>query len=304
MFYCKICNYSHLKLNNYLGHVKEHSSLTTKLTCGFEHCNKSYTNFKSLRSHVIRSHSYRQNISEPMSSNINNLESNKMEVINCTVKTCTQKYYNFKKMITHLKNHIKEGIAIECCYPNCKKKYSLRQSFSGHLTRSHPNQSLASPSCSNYGDFSTSSYCEAPEINENNGPNILTLEGEDQPEDNYDLFLNNLAHFFLKLEFKFCIPASTVQYIATELFVIHEKNEKLLKKNLMNHFKTIDMPAETMQHIVDDLTENNMFRNTKNLLGTVHKRKKIYEDNFPHVKPVQIPLDTINGKKFFFTMSL
>lgn len=56
MFHCKFCNYTNLHLSIYLRHLKEHSRLTDKLICGYNYCNKAYSNLKSLQSHIYRIH--------------------------------------------------------------------------------------------------------------------------------------------------------------------------------------------------------------------------------------------------------
>lgn len=82
--------------------------------------------------------------------------------------------------------------------------------------------------------------------NDDNSIYKMSVEDHDQyyEENNSNVFLMNLAHFVLKLEFKFSLPASTVQYIAAELCQMTKKNEELMKNNLSINLKQYNIPAD------------------------------------------------------------
>ncbi|KAK0159472.1 hypothetical protein PV327_011099 [Microctonus hyperodae] len=98
-----------------------------------------------------------------------------------------------------------------------------------------------------------------------------------------DVFLMNLAQFFLKLEFKFSLSASTVQYIATEISKMTQKNEEILKQNLSMHLEQCSISADVIKDIIDASLENNLFNNIENTLGTSFRRRNFFEKNFPYV---------------------
>lgn len=132
MFHCKLCVFVHVSFNHYVKHLKEHSNLTNKLICGFNHCNKVYSVLASLQSHVHRCHSAKitNNVSPAVI-----IQSTISE--GCTVEFCTQKYTDYKQMISHLRMHINDGITIKCGYLDCEKTYNKLDSFSSHVTRYH-----------------------------------------------------------------------------------------------------------------------------------------------------------------------
>lgn len=110
----------------------------------------------------------------------------------------------------------------------------------------------------------------------------------------------NLVHFFLKLEFKFSLPASTVQYIATEMCKMNKKNEEVIHYNLSKHLNQYNISAYVIKGIIDASFENNLFNNIEDTLGTSFKRRKFYEKTFPYVNPIQISLPSENGKNRFY----
>lgn len=130
MFYCKFCSFKDSTLNCYLKHVKEHSSLTNKLVCGFNHCNKIYTVSTSILSHVRRCHNTKVKVTNNISPPVIN---NSLISQECTVQSCTQKYMDQKHMIIHLNKHIYDGTTIKCGYLNCEKTYNKVNSFSSHI---------------------------------------------------------------------------------------------------------------------------------------------------------------------------
>lgn len=51
----------------------------------------------------------------------------------------------------------------------------------------------------------------------------MELEMPHNTDDEFNLFVKNVAQFYLKLEYEFLLPATTVQYITTELCKMHEE---------------------------------------------------------------------------------
>lgn len=307
MFYCKFCSFIHPHFNCYLEHLKVHSSLNNKFLCGFDHCDKVYNVLTSLQSHVHRFH--KTKIFKDVHSDIvdNGLLS---EEICCTVEFCTQKYDNRQQMIKHLKMHINEGMIIRCCYSNCEKTYNKINSFSSHLTKYHKKGKLVSQ-LPLFNDSEDNSICvsDSYNTNNNNNDNDHLVAEEYFPNENFlnyeqndteNVFLINLAHFFLKLEFKFLLPASTVQYIASQICEMSDKNQETIKNTLSKNLEQLNIPAETINDVIDSSLKSSLFNNIHDSLGTSFKRRKFFEEHFPYVDPVQIPLPSVNGKKRFW----
>lgn len=301
MFYCQFCSYKHSKFNCYLKHVKDHSSLTDKLICGFNRCNKVYTALTSLQSHVHRCHIIKA--IDDVSPVVNNDKTNTLITEGCSLQFCTQKFTDKKQMMGHLKMHINDGITIKCGYLNCDKTYNKVNSFSSHVTKIHNAKTTVQKlSDSNIRSNNVDSSNTVVESDNNSIDNLLSVSDNDQyyEQNNSDVFLMNLAHFFLKLEFKFSLPASTVQYIATEMCKMTKTNEKMIRNNLLIHLEQYNISEEIITDIIDNSFKNNLFNIIEDFFATSFKRNKFYQENFPYVNPVQIPLSTQNGKKRFF----
>lgn len=303
MFRCKFCNYESLILSTYLEHLKEHSGLTKKLICGYNGCNKAYSNLKSLQSHTYRFHQYKSNKAVLPSTNANNEVP--LEIIHCTVENCTQKYTNKTEIIKHLKEHIEDGMTITCFYPNCEKKYHISSSFASHISKFQKKKQAHLSQLLNNSNVHYSEPIIIDDDNLINEPSLPEYQAENNNLDSEkeifseDIFLMNLAHFFLKLEFKFCLPASTVQFIATEITTITQQNTKVFKQNIPKHLEQLGLSEASIEDIIKNTLDNKML-DIDDRLGTIFKRRKFYEQNFPYVSPIQVPLDSVNNKKRFF----
>lgn len=198
MFYCQFCNFVHPKFNFYLQHIKAHSSLTDKLMCGFNRCNKVYTALTSLQSHVHRCHIIKAiNDISPVVNN-DDSDTNTFLSEGCSVEFCTQKFIDKKQMMGHLKTHILDGITIKCGYLNCDKTYSKVNSFSSHVTKTHKEKiTLQSSSDSNISSNNVDSSKTVVESDDYAEDILFSADEHHQYEENSsDAFLMNLAHFF------------------------------------------------------------------------------------------------------------
>ena len=106
--------------------------------------------------------------------------------------------------------HITSEQAIYCPFKKCQKKYNILSSFTSHLSKVHKKSSVLLDNASNNSseNIPADVVDEVP-LDVNNDFDIL----EHAPESN--LFLKNLAQFYLKLESDLLVPASTIQYIAS-----------------------------------------------------------------------------------------
>ncbi|CAG5100674.1 Protein of unknown function [Cotesia congregata] len=76
-----------------------------------------------------------------------------------------------------------------------------------------------------------------------------------------------------------------------------EQNQKLVKNNLLKHLlQELNLSAGSIEDILDNVLDKT-FNTVDDNLGTIYKRKKFYEKNFPYVSPIQIPLNNSSSKK-------
>ncbi|CAD6229029.1 GSCOCG00012064001-RA-CDS, partial [Cotesia congregata] len=180
------------------------------------------------------------------------------------------------------------GITIKCYYPSCEQKYRLANSFSSHISKVHKKDKVLKLAQLNYNDNNDSSEVQSFNLFTTNNYNSVDEQffPEQFEKDNHyheeknnsdENFLMNLAHFLFKLKFKFCLPAST--------------------NNLLKHLlQELNLSAGSIEDILDNVLDKT-FNTVDDNLGTIYKRKKFYEKNFPYVSPIQIPLNNSSSKK-------
>lgn len=138
--------------------------------------------------------------------------------LTCHVSTCHAKSDSLTEFYSHLKVHIKEGRTIVCPFKQCDKTFTVVSTFTSYLSRKHKRSeegnlmdsiiSLAGASGSSGPRGDTDSQCYVG-IDADNADHL-----EFSPENIEDsLFLRNLALFYLKLQAKLLLPASTIQTI-------------------------------------------------------------------------------------------
>lgn len=221
------------------------------------------------------------------------------EKIRCSVENCTQKFIGKKEITKHLKEHMEDGMTITCFYSNCKKKNHIWSSFSSHLSKYHKNTGIPISHPINIPQLHSSDSIVITNDNLINEPLLLPENQEGISHNSHndkilseDNFLINLAHFYLKLEFKFCIPASTVQYIASEISdTIMHQNTKVLKQNISQHLEKLGVQETTIEDIFKNTLDKVKYdRSTRDNLQTNNFLRKFSGDS----------LDPLNHKKGFF----
>ncbi|CAD6235156.1 GSCOCG00007836001-RA-CDS [Cotesia congregata] len=144
VFYCSQCTYSSAEIKRYIKHLKIHPILTGQFICGYNHCGATFRFENSLRSHINRSHNFTREEAGSLESN--NKQKLELLELKCNVLYCTQKFDDIKKFKTHLNNHIKDGVAVQCYFPECNKTYRKVNSLSSHISINHNEKELKFPS--------------------------------------------------------------------------------------------------------------------------------------------------------------
>lgn len=80
-----------------------------------------------------------------------------------------------------------------------------------------------------------------------------------QAEGNGELFVRNLALFYLKLQSKYLLPSSVIQYIAEELQSIHSIGFSLCLLKLTTSLKQLDIPEPKIKEIVCSIQDADIF---------------------------------------------
>jgi len=251
-----------------------------------------------------------------------------MQIYICTVDICKKEFYNFYELVKHLKFHIKKKEQIVCPYSQCKNKYTVVSSFTGHMSKMHRKCSYNTGNVQESHDNddameSTSEFFEPlneastesiilsnncrelrSEINDQiNASSIEELEDVGNEVYNTaiesNLFTENVAQFYLKLECQYLLSATTIQYIITEVSKLHEETQKIIKNKLTEWLATEGISQQQIASIKDVFNSDTMIK-TNEILTTNFKRKKFYKNKFDYVSPVQVIIDQQKKTSFAY----
>lgn len=137
--------------------------------------------------------------------------------MSCHVQGCDFTSTIFSNLCEHLKWHIRDGKKIQCTFENCKKNFRVR-SFLSHVSRKHSADQVVSaggvstddtPNAADKDDGGTHSA----EIAETGKSSSNKVDG--------DVFMTNLALFYLRMQAKMLLPATTISALTAEFQELH-----------------------------------------------------------------------------------
>ena len=176
-------------------------------------CTKTFKKYTGLKAHLYRKH--KKYVIEPRLSIPVDLT--------CNVDFCTAKCDSLTKFYSHLKGHIKEGRTVACPFQQCDKSFTVISTLSCHLTRKHRDRGQGNLIESITVSAGVSGTSGTRDDHDFLCDMQLDAAADDEqfevcPENIDDsLFLRNLALFYLKLQAKLLLPASTIQTIIKDL---------------------------------------------------------------------------------------
>ncbi|KAF3833220.1 hypothetical protein F7725_026885 [Dissostichus mawsoni] len=115
------------------------------------------------------------------------------------------------------------------------------------------------------------------------------------------LFLQNLTLFYLKLQSKLLLPASTIQTIINDFQSAHELGLSHSLNVLSEKLKKLGIPQSTISSIIDELNREDLLTlYNRGRLSTDAKRKAAFKECFNYVHPVPLLLGTNENDKECF----
>jgi len=258
MFSCQICGQQSATSVAYVRHIRIHSNIPNLvLQCCMPNCQRTFKKCAGLKGHIfVKQRSIR------------------LVDLTCHVSSCRAKCDSLTEFYSHLKVHIKEGQTIACPFKQCDKTFTVISTFTSHLSRKHKRSEevnltdsvigLAGVSGSSgpHGHGDSDLQCDV-EIDAADNADHLEFSPENIED---SLFLRNLALFYLKLQAKLLLPASTIQTIIEDMQSIDDLSQSQL-------FSKLDEKLRQMIQLglIDDLRAEDLFR-THN----THALKQIY----------------------------
>ncbi|CAN8029998.1 unnamed protein product [Ixodes persulcatus] len=107
----------------------------------------------------------------------------------------------------------------------------------------------------------------------------------------------DLALFYLKLESKYCLPASTVQHLWQEIENLHGSSKQCMFKALYDRLEERLGTADAKE-IVADANSHDVFSSLNaTVFNSEHKRRAYFKQKVSYVQPVQIYLGRDGNKR-------
>ena len=311
MYKCKSCLCRSQTLKGYVQHYRLHSNVANiTFPCAIEGCVRLFRTYSAFKSHVARDHQSRK-VEKFRTLDIG--DSVNTLVTQCPFSFCAKISQNLKDLLQHLKSHIMQGNEVLCPFEGCSLTFKVKSSFSSHITRNHgagSNRQVSShllSHSSEHDTFSDQNFDQDTDLGEgtHNDFDLDNSQHQNDVEENFtELFLKNLALFYLKLTAKHHMPASTVQLVIQEMQAMHTLSQNCLKQHIQKRLNEKSISEVQIADITEEFLANDIFNSVhddKGPLSTEYRRKQFYKENFSYVNPISIylGLDKDNIKRYY-----
>lgn len=115
-------------------------------------------------------------------------------------------------------------------------------------------------------------------------------------------FLNNLALFYLKMQAKMLLPASTIQKIIEEFQEVHSCGMKHVLSKVNEKLTLQNLPESDISQILEDVSKEDLFKEChEGPMKSDQTRKTFFKKSFSYVEPTQLYLgaDAAGRERFF-----
>lgn len=304
-FACPLCSHVSRTIKGYISHYQYHSNEYRRFyDCPVRECKRKLLSYTGLRTHIYRNHEKTLKTRQ----DDKHLAINLNIKLQCTTPLCHQVCDGMQDLFKHLRNHLDEDTSVKCPFHQCCKIFSKKNTFSAHVSRYHRNHTVkdlpCEMICSSNSDFfddtdrPMSSNSEYSSVTKNSIGDFddVCVEEMQKPED--DLFLRNLAMFYLKLLSKYLVPASVIQCIVDEFKSIHSLGISFWLQKLTTLLKDHDIPEQKAKEIVYEIQESDIFSKCNNgSLRSDHCRTSYFKEKLNYSQPQCLHLGKNNQNR-------
>jgi hypothetical protein len=289
---CILCTFVTKSLKVYVDHYQLHRSVANfNYPCGLPGCSRRFQKYAAFRSHMYRDHRG----GGPARLGELNLA--------CQISFCAFTCNSLSDFMLHLKKHLTENVAVACPFNKCNKTFTVKSSFTSHISRIH-----REPSASDLCDKVTKpveipledvSLVSAVNVDLMNYDTDMEIDdcSVSCPVTDTSQLMRSLALFYLKLQAKLLLPASTIQSIVDEMETYHTLGLSVGLKNMSEKLASLNLPETFVKDIISDMLNNNPFKMcTAGELRSHQTRQTFYKRNFKFVSPKEIYLGTDENK--------
>ncbi len=116
--------------------------------------------------------------------------------LKCSINFCSTEYADIKGLVSHLSSHIQEGLTVTCPFLGCSKTFSVKTSFSSHISRYHRSWNITQISPVHLCDVAVQSFPGEEAHVSDSVPEEIDVTDADQSKDKVqDAYTENLALF-------------------------------------------------------------------------------------------------------------
>lgn len=298
MYSCKACLHRTGSLKGYAQHYRMHSNeANIKFPCAVRGCTRPFRTYNAFKSHVTRDHGHLRNDRQETLIDIS--ETIEMR---CPFDFCAQVVRNLNDLLQHLKSHIAQDTEVTCPFQGCGFKFRVKSSFSSHLSRRHrdtSNRKVLQNLVINPNSYYLNNNVQVTDMPCTSSDSLDdstfgdSENNSNDDENDRELFLKNLALFYLKLSAKYHMPATTVQMVVQEMQSMHSISQNYLRGHIKTKMEEIAISEMQVNEITEEIFNNDIFNNVhadKGPLSTDYMRKQYFKNNFRYVAPVAICL--------------
>ncbi len=286
-FTCPICGISMETVKGYVNHQKLHTNEAHgEYACCVIGCKSKFTKYNSFKSHMLRHH---------RRSSVSQCET-VQGPLKCEKPHCQKQCIDLKDLLDHLKLHVSKKEEVKCPFKGCGKAFSLRSSFTAHISRNHKKAASVHVSAMYLVDSVPSQSFDIAQ-----SPSDVSI---DEPEDILDppdmkgLYMRNLCMFYMKLQAKYLVPSSTIQMIVEQVDslsdVCHQYTRNQLKGVLQANTR---LTESEIKDVLASLNDSSLHASCSPALSTEYLRRQYFQTNFSYVHPQTISLGTDDNRK-------
>lgn len=306
MYACNVCDAAMQSVKSYVCHMRLHRNVgNVRFKCCVRKCPNTFATFAAFSTHLTRYHS-----SSKVESRFDGCRDFNVS-LRCALTFCDQRFAGTKNLINHLKMHLAESVDILCPYVNCMKKFSKKSSFTSHMSRLHPKLTFALLDSRHKVNVSLETAADVSESNADLTSDVSGFMDSSLGDDECDIgdssldmtenFKRSLALFYLKLQTKLLIPASTVQLIVNEFNTVNAMNLEFLTTKTRLHLSTTGIEPEVINKMLREVMGSDLLSHCNSGdLRNDYMRKKFYKQHFNYVepKPYFLGLDSTRKERF------
>lgn len=135
MVRCRFCGRTFQTLRGYVLHCRIHrNEPRCVFNCESTDCWQTFRTYASFKCHFYRKHNVPASSVSVNTAIISNFV--------CAVSLCSDRFQTVQELLVHLKKHLVEGRSVKCPVAGCQSTFTLKSSFTAHLSRKHPHCSV------------------------------------------------------------------------------------------------------------------------------------------------------------------